>query len=240
MMRRLTAAIALAVVLSAPSAANAKAGGLRFCGLAACRTVYDDGLVTAIIPVLNGRDRPALRPPPPSPFYSVRWSYADGQTAGWPAVYYIPSAGLVRVDETAPGRWVPVREAHVALAQATRGIAAFPSPRVTRAEVGTRRAREPMSFLRLYELVSRGDRVPDPLGTRPALEWRNYRALVRYYDRDRRLWIPIRLETIVPSPWSDEAAQLSIGRRRALLRGDGTVVRLPHALADRIRQGGSP
>jgi hypothetical protein len=237
-MRCVTAAIALAVVLSAPSAANAKAGGLRFCGLAACRTVYDDGLVTAIIPVLNGRARPASRPPPASPFYSLRWSYADGQAAGWPAVYYVPSAGLVRVDETALGEWVPVREARVAFAQATRGIVAFPAPRVTRAQVGIRRARSPASYLRLYELVSRGDRVPDPLGTRPALEWRNYKALARYYDRDRRLWIPIRLKTTVPSPWSDEAARLSIGRRHDLLRGDSTVVRLPHALADRIRQGG--
>jgi hypothetical protein len=236
-MRRVTATIALAVVLSAPSAANAKAGGLRFCGLAACRTVFNDGLVTAIIPVMNGRDRPALRPPPASPFYSVRWSYADGRLAGWPAVYYVPSAGLVRVDETALGSWVPVREAHVAFAQATRGIAAFPRPRVTRVEVGTRRARAPTSYLRLYELVSRGDRVPDPVGPRPALEWRNYDVLAQYYARDRRLWIPIRFTTTVPSPWSDEAAQLSIGRGRDLLRGDGTVVRLPHALADRVRLG---
>jgi hypothetical protein len=238
LMRLLTAAIALVLVLSAPSAANAKAGGLRFCGLDACRTVFDDGVVTAIIPVMSGRNRPGVRPPVLSPFYSVRWSYADGQTAGWPAVYYAPSAGLVRVDEMVVGKWIAIRDAGVAFERATRGISPFPTPRVTRVDVGNRRAREPASYVQLYEHLAQGSRVRDPVGRRPALEWSNYKALVRYYVRDRRFWIRIRLTTASPSPWSDETTQLAVGRRHDLLRGDGTVVRVPRPLAQRIRKGG--
>jgi hypothetical protein len=238
-MRRLAAALAFAVVLSAPSAANAKAGGLQFCGPEACRTVYDADLVSALLPALNGRDRTGQRPAPPSPFYSVRWAYGDGQVSGLPGVYHVPAARLVRLDDPPLGKWVPVREAHIAFAQATRGLDAFPTPRVKRVTIGPRQARKAATYLRLYWLIAEGESVHDPVGPRPALEWQNYKALVRYYDRDRRLWIPIHITTFAPGPWSDDAAQLSIGRRLDLLRADGTVVRLPHALAARVREGGS-
>jgi hypothetical protein len=236
-MRRLTAGIALALLLSAAGAASAKlpGPGLRFCGLVSCRTISDPDLLSQIGLVLNGTDRPLSRPPVPGPFYTVDWV-----ESGWPVAHYVHAAGLVRIERVELVEWYPLRAAQSVFEDAVRGVIPLPSPQVVRVDVGRRRARAPMSYLRLYQLLVNGERVSDPLGPRPALEWQNYKALVRYYDRDRRLWIPIRVRTVSPSPWSDEAAQLSIGRRHDLLRGDGTVVRVPEALAARVRRGLSP
>jgi hypothetical protein len=238
-MHRLIAATALALLLSVAGAADAKlpGGGLRFCGLSGCRTVSDLDVLSKIGLALAGSDRHAQTPPVPSPYYTVRWADGGRPIESWPGFYYVPSAGLVRVEEIRRVEWFPLREAQAAFDSAARGIAAFQGPRSTRVSVGKREARDPSSYLRLYELLSRGDHVADPLGPRPALEWRNYKTLVRYFRRERLLWIPIRLRTARPSPWSDEATQLSIGRHHDLLRGDGTVVRIQHEVAVRVRRG---
>ncbi len=232
-MRQVAAVLLLAVVLLAlPASGAAKGGGVRFCGSSGCRTTYELTLLTQVLPALAGREGAAVAPALPSHFYRVSLPNGD-----WPAAYYVPGPRLVRVEKTELVEWRRVTTAAGVFGRATQGISPFPTPRLIRVEVGSRVVRRPQSYLRLYDIIGRGDRVVDPLGPRPALEWRNYEALVRYYRRDRHLWMPIRLHSATGSPWSDEDTQLAIGRRRDLLRGDGVVVRIPHALAERVRRG---
>jgi hypothetical protein len=230
-MRTVSASVVLGVLLALPTSAAAKGGGVRFCGTNGCRTTYDLALLTQVLPALAARDGAALGPPPASPYYRVGFPNAD-----WSTAYYVLAPRLVRVAETEVVEW---RRANAAAAfeSATRGISPFASPRVIRGMVGSRTIRRPQSYLRLYDLVGRGDRVPDPVGRRPALKWRNYNALVRYYRRDRHAWIPIRLHSPEASPWTDEHTQLSIARHPDLLRVDGAVVRVSHRLATHVRAG---
>jgi hypothetical protein len=233
-MREIPATVVLAVVMLAlPASGAGKGGGVRFCGSSGCRTTYDVALLTQVLPALAGREGALVEPALPSRFYRVSFPNGD-----WLKAYYVPGPRLVRVEKTELVEWRRVTAAGM-FERATRGISPFPTPRLVQVEVGSRRARRPQAYLRLYELLARGERVADPLGQRPQLEWRNYEALVRYYRRDRRLWIPIRLHSGTASPWTDEAAQLSVGRRHDLLRGDGAVVLIPHALAAKVRQGAS-
>ena len=237
-MRRATIVGAVSVVLALPAAAAAKGGGLRFCGADACRTVLDLTLRTRIGTALAATRGTTLAPAHPAPFYRIILVDDRGRAwSGYPDAYYVPSVQVVRVERTDEALWLPTDGAKAAFDEATRGIDPFPKPSVTLARVGLRPGHDPASYLRLYEFVAGGERVADPLGPRPALDWRNYDALVRYYRRDRRIWIPIRLQSSKPTPWTDDTAQLSVGRRDDLLRGDGVVVRMPHALAERVRSG---
>ena len=234
--------VALSVLLALPASGEAKnrGAGVRFCGIAACRTIFDVDALSPIGTAMYGTSGHASTPARPERFYRLTWADQRGRTISvWSPVYYVPVGQVLRVDQAEGATWVSTDGLEKSLADATRGLEPFPKPRVVRAEVGGGRARHPTSYLLLYELVARGQRVPDPLGTRPALEWRNYEALVRYYRRDRRLWIPIRLYSRSPSPWTDAAAQLSVGRHHALLRGDGSVVRIPRAAAADVRRGAS-
>jgi hypothetical protein len=235
-MRQIAAILVLGLLLLAlPASGAGKGGGVRFCGSNGCRTTYDLTLLTQVLPVVVGREGAVVAPALPGPFFRIGFPHGD-----WLNAYYVPGPRLVRVEKTERVEWRRVTAAAAVFERATRRISPFPAPRLIRAEVGSRLVRRPESYLRLYDIIGRGDRVADPLGPRPALTWRNYKALVRYYRADRRLWIPIRLHSTTATPWTDASAQLSVARGHDLLRGDGIVVRIAHAAAAAVRRGGAP
>ena len=67
----------------------------------------------------------------------------------------------------------------------------------------------------------------------------NTAAIVRYWERVRRHWLPVAVRSQRPSPWGDEDASLWIGRRLSLVRRGEEVVRVSPQLAARVR-GAAP
>jgi len=58
----------------------------------------------------------------------------------------------------------------------------------------------------------------------------------RYLDRVRRTWIPVRLSSATPSPWTDDGCYLWVSRRGSLVKRDGEIVRVSARLAEQIRR----
>ena len=89
------------------------------------------------------------------------------------------------------------------------GLEPFPKPELTSATVGEKRVEgDPASYLRLWEARSAG--TPMPKG----------------WD-----WLPIRLVSERPSPWTGADARLEYSPSANLVMRDGELVRLSNELA---------
>jgi hypothetical protein len=236
----------VAISLLVPAAAWAKwTGDLRMCGSGACRTI-DRHLTHDSWPLLAALSTwPSdAGPPPPGPFYRLTIVPLDEHgrpnlAAQSEPIYFVPKQRLARNSDGRGGVfWVRVADIPEPLANAARALRPFPAPRVTRAIVGSRVAEDPHSYLRLFRVPSPRGRIPDPAGPRPGVE-PTTRAIVSYWERVRRVFVPIRLESRRETPWSDFSASLWVGRRLDLIMRDGEIVRIPHALAERVRRGES-
>jgi hypothetical protein len=201
--------LALVVALAVAPSAAAK-GPVQLCGAGACVTL---GAETAAAPVLSvPTDAPRLAPAPVAPYYVIR--FAD---VGGPLSYWIPSAHALRSGGTGAPVWttVPAPAADL-LARAAATLAPKPAPTtLSFVRVGRRAVAHPRGYLRLYSL---GTPVTDPGAGAGGWE----RIDVYSY----REW---------QTPWTDGSNVLAISRRGAFLRRDGEVVRIPLALAERIR-----
>jgi hypothetical protein len=88
-------------------------------------------------------------------------------------------------------------------------------PTVTRVVVGRRIAEETGSYLRLLR------------GGVPAATF------------DSPGWIPVRLTSQKPSPWTNDTTLLEVSRTGAWLVRDGWIYRIAPELAERVRRGRS-
>ena len=121
------------------------------------------------------------------------------------------------------------------VARAARVLKPFPAPRLRRVLVGTRVAKDPQSYLRLFRLPASRAPVRNPVGPNPGVE-PTTRAIVSYWERVRRHFIPIQLTSRRDTPWTDFNASLWVGRRLDLIIRDGEIVPIPRALAERVRR----
>lgn len=217
--------VAAACVLALSSGASAKEElwGLRVCGASGCRDVMR---------LLSWADGATTRPAPPSAYFAITYLDRQGRAASdEPLLYYVPAADVLRRG-SGIATWISPSGSD--LRQAVRGQRPFPRPRLAQVTVGGRRARDPDSYLRLYELPS--SRLPpaDPAGSK-----RESETLWRYYERVLSYWIPVNLWSARPTPWGDGANFVWISRRGALLKRDGEVLRIPRPLAERVRRAAS-
>ena len=242
-MRRLLV-LGTAVVLALPAAAPAKLfGQLQVCGLSGCRIVdrhVSHDLWPMLADLTNGA---ATTPARPAPFYTVRIVplRGHGDFTSEPA-YYVPGASKIRTNGTLDwrdGMWRELRARPSAFDSAVATLRPFPAPLLARVDVNGRRVRTPQSYLRLFRLPSSPRPVADPAGPHPEMlnaeGYANTAAIVRYWERVRRHWLPVAVRSQRPSPWGDEDASLWIGRRLSLVRRGEEVVRVSPQLAARVR-----
>jgi hypothetical protein len=152
-----------------------------------------------------------VAPPPVGRFYGVSWQWAPDLPTFHG--YYVPASGITRqLDPHGIAVWQRLgNPLPIRLLAST--VAPFPAPVFTHVTVGRRVAHDPRSYAKLF---GRGiDTFPIIL---PA-------------------WIPIRFTASSPNPWSDAGSDLRISRRGALLWEDGSIVKIPLRLAERIRAG---
>jgi hypothetical protein len=102
--------------------------------------------------------------------------------------------------------------ARTVLSQAATGIEPF-QVEPTRVTVGGREVRAPATYVRLLQARTF-------LATWPATPW-----------------LAVEFETAIPSPWSDDAAEILLARQGRLLSVDGWVLRIPKTVAQRARRG---
>jgi hypothetical protein len=230
--------VSFALALVVPGAARAKwTGDLRMCGASGCRIVdrhlaHDEWPTLAAITAWPAN----AGPPPPGPFY--RLTIVSPQGAESEPMYLVPRAHRARNSDGGGGAyWTRYEELPAKLVAAVRALRPFPAPRVTRVVVGGKVARNPHTYLRLFRLPPSRGHVRDPagrLGVEPTLH-----EVVAYWERVRRLYLPIELASRRETPWSDFHTSLWIGRKHDLVLRDGEVVRIPGALAVRVRRAQS-
>jgi len=146
----------------------------------------------------------------PAPFFSLRWSWDDGgrDPSGG---YWVPQANAVRF----PGSgWSGLLPGAAALLQAAAsGLEPLAPAPPDGATVGGRVAADAASYARL---LSEGTRVSTWAGARD--------------------WIPVRLVSARPTPWTGGSFDLRISKARGFVWRDGAVYRIPLALA-RLARG---
>ena len=146
------------------------------------------------------------------PFLVVHWHWPNQPET---SAYYVPASGKVRqLDTNGFLAWYDLADA-TSVRTKTASLDPFPVPRVTRVTVGTRRVRDPESYLQLF---GRGYEV--------------FPAILPG-------WQPIRFTADTASPWTDAATDVRIASRGSLLWIDGTILKIPLQLAQRIRRGAS-
>jgi hypothetical protein len=210
-MKRVAVLAALAVgALGLPTGAAAKEiASIEICGAAGCKTVTE-----RVDPdVMDGE--PYAHPPAASSFYSLRMTAKEGdKTFSW-TIYYVPSGYLRGIDERGDSNWMKLYpEGAAVLRSLSENVEPFAKPVVTYARVGKRVARDPASYLRLYEIRSAG-----------------------FHSLGRPDWIRIVLRSPQPSPWTDGRNDLQYSPSTRLLLRDGEYVLLSKPLAKRVVRG---
>jgi hypothetical protein len=187
-------------------------------------------------------------PAAPAPFYTLGTLYPGSHGTTSPVVYYVPSAGLIKLKGSIPGRgeaiWLKVApDVATLLDRAAGGLSPFHRPRISWAMVGTRWIKHPGSYARLYLLD--GAVAPDPAGSPPSLQYQTsdrdawFAAWSPYLDRINAEWLRVQMGTRAPSPWDIRESFVWVGRRLDLLKRDGNVIQIPTFVVELIRRGGS-
>ena len=215
-MTKLIAALAaVAAVLALPGvAAGKELTKVEVCGASSCTTITDRETLREL-PTGGETTSP---PPPAAGYYTVRLTVdAGGEQHDW-RVFYVPSADMLAAPaESGAITWFPVYgPAARAMASLVEGLEAFAPPDIARARVGSKPVDDPDSYLRLFEVTSAGDALPQKAD-----------------------WTPIELRSSVPSPWTSGPTALYYSpSARALQRGS-EVLLLSRDLAADIARGAS-
>lgn len=219
-MKRFALAAVLALALGLPSAAVSKeVSELQVCGAQACKSITDRALLEQFEGAAGDADYYA-GPARPSAFYVIRVTVdvgPDHPTHTWRA-FYVPSAKLMRsVDEHGRASWRRMPQAERKLFDAfAEGVEPYPAPEITRARVGRKAVANPASYLNLYTLK------------------RSPRAFPK-----RNSWLRIRLESTLPSPWTDGTNRLRYSQKERLLERDGEFVRLSKQVTRALSRAGA-
>ncbi len=167
----------------------------------------------------------SARWPPARPQSFYRVSYGDssacavvGSESG--SAYFLPAAGLIRtVDSlsTQHALWAKLSsKLAVRLRQLVSNIKPYAPPeKVSMVLVGDQIAARPSSYLRLYTTGTSTRSSPNV-----------------------KRWIGITLSG-ASTPWTDSKNVLAVASTGAYLKRDGQIVRIPGAMAKRIRQAKS-
>jgi hypothetical protein len=244
-MRRLIV-LAAVVMLAVPAAAPAKVqGALRICGSSGCRIVdrHVGHEGWKLLADMTGGS--ATGPARPGPYYELSILPLDARGRPQPefpssSFYYAPRSKRVRTStliDVDNGVWRTLDRPPADVVAAVRKLRPFPAPLLVRVDVDGRAAQKPQSYLRLYRLPAPRRPIGDPAGPYPSDGDRgaDTAAIVRYWQRVDRHWLPVSLWTRRPSPWGDDWTSLWVARRLPLVKRDGEIVRVPRALAERIR-----
>jgi hypothetical protein len=189
------------------TAAAAAKGPVQVCGADRCVALGAEGALPVPLGLTNTMRQ--LPPAAPSPYFLTRMPHLGA------IGYWIPSAGVYRLrTQKARAAWIRLEPAQAALLrQATLGLDARGAPsRFEYVHVDGETVAQPRGYMRLYTI-----------GTPVAAA------------RGAGGWLTIFASTEAHTPWTDGMNQLAISRRGAYLRRDGQIVRIPQAIADRIR-----
>jgi hypothetical protein len=208
-------AVVLAGILLGASGAQAKAppDGVQVCGIDAVCTQLGWQDAEQLPMALWSDSYDGAAPAAASPFYVLHWHWsADEQHMA----YYVPRAGKVwHVWPTGITEWSDLSSNTTVLHAASAALKPFPVPTIVSVTVGGRPARDPQSYLRLF---GRG------FLTWPVQEIR---------------WIRVKIVGDAPSPWTDPSSEVFVSRHGRFLSVDGTILKIPLQLAQRIRHGAS-
>lgn len=219
----LAAALLAASILAITGSAQAKAppSGFELCGPNACTALhgFTDAERLAIDLFYGGEGSTDLWTPnvPPASFYTVHWSFEQGQTH---TGYYVPLLNVFRFVGDIAGPEYSTGTVHwkklapttrAALERLAATLTAFPAPTPSRVTVGGRPVRDPASYLRLWSFG------------KPTYSW------------PATGFLAIKTTCDLKSPWTDAAVELGIARRGAFLMRDSTVYRIPARLAQLVR-----
>jgi hypothetical protein len=222
-MRRLLLAAMLGGMLAVPGSVAAKAppSGFRLCGANGCATIAPDDAEGLAIRLFYGDSRRATPTAEPSGFFVLRWRWSDvGKER---TAYFVPSTAAVRfvgeptlsvVYDLGQTAWWAKLDAvaQARLARAAAGVEPFAPPRITRVTVGGRKVRGASTYGRIWAL-----------GT-PVSTWNAPGG-----------WLRVKIKTAGPGPWGGSASDIRVTTRGSFLGRDGTIFRIPPAIADRIR-----
>jgi hypothetical protein len=245
LMRAFFVGFLVAVALATAGGAGAKGAppfAVGICGPHGCATVV--AVSNWNEPAWLSGEGVRVAPAAPAAFYTVGLLYSDRTTS--PIAYYVPSARLIKLKGSIPGRgeaiWLDVAPEVAALFdRASTGLKPFGRPQVGWAMVGTRRIKRPSSYARLYLLD--GPVVPDPVGSPPSLQYQTsdreawFAAWAPYLERVDDHWIRVQIGTRVASPWDIRESFVWVGRRSDILKRDGVVIQIPAFVAQLIRRG---
>jgi hypothetical protein len=223
MKRAAIATLLAASFLAVTAGAEAKGppDGFQLCGSNGCATVgMNDGELLAISLFYGGGGSVEVRTPAatPAPFYSLRWSYEQGQVH---TGYFVPDLNMIRfvgdsasatVDPRGAIRWLRLdAQARGILDRIATPFQPTPTPSPSTVTVGGKAVQDPASYLRLWSVG------------KPTYTW------------PLGGFLRIKVTCDVASPWTDESAHLSIARRGAFLLRDSTILRIPAKLAKQVR-----
>jgi hypothetical protein len=198
--------LAAIAALALVSVAAAK-GPIQVCGSHRCVALGAEG--SPPVPLGLTNEMRLLPPAAPAPYFVTRMPHLGA------VGYWIPSARVYRLrTQKARAAWIALDPAQVAmLRRATRGIDARGAPtRLQLVHVDGRKVAQPRGYLRLYTIGT-----PVAAAARPGG------------------WLTIFMSAQTNTPWTDGMNRLAVSRRGAYLRRDGQLVRIPEAVADRIR-----
>lgn len=170
-----------------PAAATAKQlSSFTACGASGCTEITDAAALRALIRAVEGqRDPVHVATPAPAAFVRLEFRFKGDNGTSGPTVsqYYVPSRGTILL-QTGPDAWTWVRAGSLrpVFDRALRGVEPFPKPAISRVTVGHDVV---LDRTRLFNAKSTTYTVPD--------------------EPD---WLPVRIQTTRPSPWSAPAATL--------------------------------
>jgi hypothetical protein len=196
-------AAAGALLLGGAAQAKAPPSGMDVCGPTACVHVAANEAEQFWIRAGEVGHATAA-----APYYVLRWHF---EAEPEQSAYFVPATGGLRwLDRNG---WSTVSRAGVAaLKQPLSRIEPYAAPAPTYVTVGRRVARQPETYLRLF------DGTPSVLF--PATSW-----------------LRVTLRSSEPSPWTNGSALIQLGKTVPYVVVDGWTFRIPRAVAKRARLG---
>lgn len=204
--------LALSAALVWPAAAAAKQlSSFSACGASGCTEITDAAALRTLIRAVEGQREPVHIPTPaPAPFVRLDFRFKGDNGTSGPTVsqYYVPSREAILL-QTGPDAWTWVRAGALRpiYDRALRAVEPYPTPVISRVTVGHDVV---LDTTHLFTAKSTTYTVPD--------------------EPD---WVPLRIKTSRPSPWSTPAATLEYSPSTHVLWRGTEFVKLSTGLTSR-------